>query len=108
MPTSRNYYWKTCGLRKFPAKGFSDMGQLWREELQMADTENVIDRLYDQVRPLHTQLHAFTRGRLRQFYAANDVIIGPNQLLAAHLLGTFPTTTPSFLIIIIITHNSIN
>ena len=66
--------------------GFADTGAMWRAKYDMppdAFTKE-LDRLWEQVRPLYVQLHAYVRMKLRQKYG--DVVPekGP---LPAHLLG---------------------
>jgi peptidyl-dipeptidase A len=66
--------------------GFTDTGAMWRSKYDMppdAFTKE-LDRLWDQVRPLYLQLHAYTRMKLRQKYGAAVPEQGP---LPAHLLG---------------------
>jgi len=66
--------------------GFADTGAMWRSKYDMpADAfSKELDRLWDQVRPLYLQLHAYVRLKLRQKYG--DVVpeTGP---IPAHLLG---------------------
>jgi peptidyl-dipeptidase A len=66
--------------------GVADTGAMWRAKYDMAPDAftKELDRLWDQVRPLYLQLHAYTRMKLRQKYG--DVVPekGP---LPAHLLG---------------------
>jgi peptidyl-dipeptidase A len=66
--------------------GFKDTGAMWRSKYDMppdAFTKE-LDRLWDQVRPLYLQLHAYTRMKLRQKYGDAVPEKGP---LPAHLLG---------------------
>jgi peptidyl-dipeptidase A len=66
--------------------GFADTGSMWRSKYDVpADAfSKELDRLWDQVRPLYLQLHAYVRMKLRQKYG--DVVpeTGP---IPAHLLG---------------------
>jgi peptidyl-dipeptidase A len=66
--------------------GFKDTGAMWRAKYDMppdAFTKE-LDRLWEQVRPLYLQLHAYTRMKLRQKYGDAVPEKGP---LPAHLLG---------------------
>ncbi len=66
--------------------GFSDTGVMWRSKYDMtADAfGKELDRLWDQVRPLYLELHAYVRMKLREKYG--DVVPehGP---IPAYLLG---------------------
>ena len=66
--------------------GFADTGAMWRPKYDMPpdDFTKELDRLWDQVRPLYLQLHAYVRMKLREKYG--DVVPqdGP---IPAHLLG---------------------
>jgi len=47
--------------------GFNDTGTLWRSKYDMPPDEfaRELDRLWEQVRPLYVQLHAYVRWKLR-------------------------------------------
>src|SRR6185369_9138960 len=66
--------------------GFADTGAMWRAKYDMRPDEftKELDRLWDQVRPLYLQLHAYVRMKLREKYG--DVVPekGP---IPAYLLG---------------------
>jgi peptidyl-dipeptidase A len=66
--------------------GFADTGAMWRAKYDMAPDAftRELDRLWDQVRPLYLQLHAYVRMKLRQKYGDAVPASGP---LPAHLLG---------------------
>ena len=66
--------------------GFADTGAMWRARYDMPPDEftKELDRLWDQVRPLYLQLHAYVRTKLRQKYGDAVPAAGP---LPAHLLG---------------------
>ena len=66
--------------------GFADTGAMWRSKYDMpADAfAKELDRLWDQVRPLYLELHAYVRMKLREKYG--DVV--PEQgPIPAYLLG---------------------
>jgi len=67
--------------------GYRDAGALWRSKYDMpADAfENEIDRLWEQVKPLYTALHAYVRSKLTARYGPS--IVPPGQPIPAHLLG---------------------
>ena len=66
--------------------GFVDTGAMWRAKYDMPPDAfaKELDRLWDQVRPLYLQLHAYVRMKLREKYG--DVVPekGP---IPAYLLG---------------------
>jgi peptidyl-dipeptidase A len=66
--------------------GFQDNGAMWRSKYDMApdDFARVLDRLWEQVRPLYLSLHAYVRTRLREKYGDAVPANGP---IPAHLLG---------------------
>ncbi len=67
--------------------GFADAGAMWRAGYDMPPDSfvAVVDRLWEQVRPLYLQLHAYVRGRLVARYGPSRV--APNGMLPVHLLG---------------------
>ncbi len=66
--------------------GFADTGAMWRSKYDMPpdDFAKELDRLWEQVRPLYEQLHAYTRWKLREKYGDAVPKDGP---IPAHLLG---------------------
>src|SRR4051794_9673520 len=66
--------------------GFKDNGAMWRSKYDMApdDFARELDRLWDQVKPLYTSLHAYVRARLHEKYGDAVPASGP---IPAHLLG---------------------
>jgi peptidyl-dipeptidase A len=66
--------------------GFFDTGGMWRSKYDMppGDFGQEVDRLWQQVRPLYLQLHAYVRLKLRQKYGEVVPASGP---IPAHLLG---------------------
>jgi len=67
--------------------GFKDTGALWRSKYDMPpdDFARELDRLWDQVRPLYVQLHAYVRWKLREKYG--DQVVPANGPIRADLLG---------------------
>jgi len=67
--------------------GFQDTGALWRSKYDMPpdDFSKELDRLWEQVRPLYVQLHAYVRWKLREKYG--DEVVPANGPLPADLLG---------------------
>jgi peptidyl-dipeptidase A len=68
------------------ALGFADTGAMWRAKYDMPPDEfaKELDRLWDQVRPLYLELHAFVRMKLAQKYGS---VVPKNGPIPAHLLG---------------------
>jgi peptidyl-dipeptidase A len=66
--------------------GFQDTGAMWRSKYDMPpdDFARELDRLWEQVRPLYLQLHAYVRAKLREKYGNVVPVNGP---IPAHLLG---------------------
>lgn len=66
--------------------GYQDIGQVWREELELPDLRSTVDQLMSDIRPFYETLHAVLRNVLWQkvqSYEAFDPL-GP---IPAHLLG---------------------
>jgi peptidyl-dipeptidase A len=87
-PSMKKDYQRFAELSNKGAKelGFADTGAMWRSKYDMppdAFTKE-LDRLWDQVRPLYLQLHAYVRMKLREKYGDVVPAKGP---LPAHLLG---------------------
>jgi peptidyl-dipeptidase A len=66
--------------------GFKDNGAMWRSKYDMDPDAfaKELDRLWEQVRPLYTSLHAYVRWKLHEKYGNVVPAAGP---LPAHLLG---------------------
>jgi peptidyl-dipeptidase A len=66
--------------------GFPNTGAMWRAKYDMPpdDFTKELDRLWNQVRPLYLQLHAYVRMKLHAKYGDLVPAKGP---LPAHLLG---------------------
>ena len=67
--------------------GYKDVGAMWRAGYDMPadDFARMMDRLWDQVKPLYEELHCYTRARLSQRYGpAVQKDTGP---IRADLLG---------------------
>jgi peptidyl-dipeptidase A len=67
--------------------GFRDAGALWRAGYDMPPETfpAEVERLWQQVRPLYTSLHAYVRTRLNQRYG--DAAVPKGGMIPAHLLG---------------------
>jgi peptidyl-dipeptidase A len=69
------------------ANGFADDGEFWRSfyDMPAADFGALVDSLWQEVKPLYVELHAFVRARLFEFYGPN--VVGKSAPIPAHLLG---------------------
>lgn len=87
-PPIRGDYRRFVELSNKGAKelGFADTGAMWRAKYDMPpdDFAREVDRLWAQVKPLYTSLHAYTRLKLREKYGDTVPANGP---IPAHLLG---------------------
>ena len=74
-------------LWRYTRAGYEDAGDAWRASnyRREDDIDAMTSDLYDNIRPLYEQLHAYTRGRLMSAYPDRGLIDdGP---IPAHLLG---------------------
>jgi peptidyl-dipeptidase A len=85
----RNDYTRLVDLANAGASeiGFKDTGVLWRAGYDMSaeDFAKVASHLWDQVKPLYSELHCYTRARLQKTYGVDKVPNG--KPIPAHLLG---------------------
>jgi peptidyl-dipeptidase A len=67
--------------------GFADLGEAWRARYDMspADLEKETERLWQQVKPLYTDLHCKVRSDLAKAYGNDKVAAG--KPIPAHILG---------------------
>jgi len=67
--------------------GFRDVGAMWRAGYDMpADSFlGEVDRVWEQLKPLYLQLHAYVRARLVDKYGAG--VVPRSGMIPAHLLG---------------------
>ncbi|MEQ1871306.1 MAG: M2 family metallopeptidase, partial [Vicinamibacterales bacterium] len=87
-PPMKSDYTTFVGLSNKGARelGFADTGAMWRAKYDMPPDAfaQELERLWNQVRPLYLELHAYVRMKLRQQYGAVVPEKGP---IPAHLLG---------------------
>ena len=88
-PGMRDRYGRFVTLANAGARGlgFANAGAMWRAGYDMPADSFVreADRLWEQLRPLYVQLHAYVRGRLAEQYGPS--VVPPNGMIPAHLLG---------------------
>ena len=84
----RDRYARFVTLANAGAKGFgfSDVGTMWQSGYDMPADSFVqeVDRLWDQLKPLYLQLHAYVRSHLADRYPG---LVNPRGMIPAHLLG---------------------
>uniref|UniRef100_A0A182P3K9 Angiotensin-converting enzyme n=1 Tax=Anopheles epiroticus TaxID=199890 RepID=A0A182P3K9_9DIPT len=64
-----------------------DVGECWREELEIPELRLLVDRLWHEVKPLYEKLHAVVRHFVREKYPKEAASIDADGLIPAHLLG---------------------
>jgi len=66
---------------------FADTGALWRSQYDMKPDgfSKEVDRLWEQVKPLYVQLHAYARWKLREKYGKD--VVPENGPIPAQLMG---------------------
>ncbi|MEO6771898.1 MAG: M2 family metallopeptidase [Kofleriaceae bacterium] len=69
------------------AIGFKDVAELWRSGYDMPADQFApeVDRLWNQVKPLYTQLHCYARRKLNAMYG--DKVVPKTGPIPAHLFG---------------------
>ncbi|XP_073942653.1 angiotensin-converting enzyme-like isoform X3 [Choristoneura fumiferana] len=65
--------------------GFKDVAEWWQSEYEVADFEQQLAKLWEDVKPLYQQLHAYVRKQLRDKYGPE--IVSAKGPIPAHLLG---------------------
>lgn len=87
-----NYNWSvqfvSYSFYLFFLSGYNNIGECWREELEVPDLTAVLEELLDDITPFHKLLHAFVRHRLRQYYGPD--LVSEDGPIPAHLLGKQP------------------
>ena len=75
--------------------GYEDIGEFWRDA-QFDETPRLqedIERLWQELRPMYLQLHAFVRKRLKSYYAYKYDKFPDDGSIPVHLLGSFLCTS---------------
>ncbi len=74
-PPMREQYAKMVGIANEGARelGYADTGAMWRSKYDMPadDFAKKTDALWEQVRPLYTELHCYVRAKLSERYGAD-------------------------------------
>ncbi|XP_065226305.1 angiotensin-converting enzyme-like [Planococcus citri] len=83
----RELYVQLVDLSNYAAQlnNFTDTSEYWMFPFEMYDFRNEMERVWDQIRPLYEQLHAYVRRKLRDLYGPEK--ISREAPLPAHILG---------------------
>jgi len=65
--------------------GYDNMGDMWLFSYESQTFRDDVNRLWEEMKPLYQQVHAYVRRKLRNIHGADK--IGPRSPLPAHLLG---------------------
>ncbi|XP_028177847.1 angiotensin-converting enzyme-like isoform X1 [Ostrinia furnacalis] len=64
---------------------FKDVADWWQADYEVPDFEEQLAKLWEDVKPLYQQLHAYVRKRLRDMHG--DHVVSAKGPIPAHLLG---------------------
>uniref|UniRef100_F6Z092 Angiotensin-converting enzyme n=2 Tax=Ciona intestinalis TaxID=7719 RepID=F6Z092_CIOIN len=64
--------------------GYHDEGAYWRLNYELTDLQQVVNKLWDELRPFYLQLHSYVRYKLHQEYGNHVNLTGP---IPANILG---------------------
>ncbi|XP_066598720.1 angiotensin-converting enzyme-like isoform X2 [Prorops nasuta] len=86
MSGVKNLFTTLVDLQNIAANenGYEDVGESWREALDLPDLESFVDNIYEKIKPLYRLLHGVLRFRLAKIYPG---IIDISRPIPAHLLG---------------------
>lgn len=65
---------------------FTDAVEYWMFPYESPNLQQDIDEVWEMIRPLYEELHAYVRRKLRDLYGPEK--IGTHAPLPAHILGT--------------------
>jgi hypothetical protein len=65
--------------------GFSDNGEMWRNEFETETFVEDMQQLWKEVEPLYLELHTFVRRKLKELYKDK---MADDDLIPAHILGS--------------------
>jgi len=95
----RDLFVKYVGLANEGAKGigFKDVAELWQANYDMPADKFApeVDRLWNQVKPLYTQLHCYARRKLNAAYG--DKVVPKTGPIPAHVFGNMWSQTWEYL-----------
>jgi peptidyl-dipeptidase A len=64
--------------------GYTDRGQAWRGKYEVDDLGAIVKKLWNDLRPLYLEMHAYVRHKLTKVYPGK---VSENDYIEAHLLG---------------------
>lgn len=64
---------------------FTDAAEFWLDAYDTKDFRDQVAKLWDQIRPLYLQIHAYVRRKLNEKYG--DSVVDRRKPIPAHLLG---------------------
>lgn len=67
-------------------KDYPDSGAFWLREYESDTFKDDLEVLWETLKPLYQQMHAYVRAKLRTVYGDNVSL--KDGLIPAHLLGT--------------------
>ena len=82
----RDIYRRYVKLRNKGARenGYTDLGHAWRLSYEVDNLDAIVEKLWNDLRPLYLELHAYVRYRLAQAYPGK---VSQYDYIEAHLLG---------------------
>lgn len=82
----RKSYREFVALTNMGAKenGFEDRGEWWRSWYEVDDLPTKVENLWNDLKPLYLELHAYVRHKLTKTYPAK---VSADDYIEAHLLG---------------------
>jgi hypothetical protein len=77
----------TLGFRMSSAcvAGFSDNGEMWRNEFETERFVEDMQELWQEVEPLYLELHTYVKQKLKELYKDK---MADDDLIPAHILGS--------------------
>ena len=70
-----------------PFAGFDDNGAYWRSWYEDDKFESEVAKLWEEVKPLYQQLHAYVKNKLLQTYSNHRDKFPSTCQIPAHILG---------------------
>jgi hypothetical protein len=80
LQTFRRFIKQSC----YRENGYNDRGQAWRGRYEVDDLGTIVEKLWNDMRPLYLELHASVRYKLTKFYSGK---VFEDDYIEAHLLG---------------------
>jgi peptidyl-dipeptidase A len=88
-PKMRHTYTKIVEIQNKGAvfSNYKDLSENWIEDFQDKNFEVMIDGLFNEIKPLYEQIHAYARRKLAGLYGSKYPANHDPKLIPAHLLG---------------------